>query len=95
MSGRLRIECNGLIGHKTRVFYVEDIHDDETDEIVERETEISDICTGLDVKIRVSEANTAVLYGLVAGGNLNVELEQFVVEKLRPITVKDKPVDDA
>ena len=78
---RIRVETDGYVGHCTHVFYLTD--DGE-------EVDISPIITGVDLKIRVGDVNTAVVTALFAGGAINAELEEFIVKDLRPdLGVKD------
>ena len=67
----IRIEGDGLEGHRAHVFYV----DGET------KTEISSCVKGVDIRMRVGEINTATLYVLLAGGHINAEVEEVIVER--------------
>ena len=77
---RIRVETDGM-GHRAHVFCL--TADGE-------EVDISPIITEVDFKIRVGYVNTAVVTVLFAGGAINAELEEFIVNDLRPdLVVKD------
>lgn len=71
----VRIETDGLVGRQARVFFQPD--DGE-------EVDISSVCTGVRVDIRVDDANTAVLELIKVDGLLHAELVDVVVKHVRP-----------
>ena len=73
----LRIEADGVIGWKTRVFYLE--KDADGNEVT---TDISDAVSAVDVQIRVGEINRARLEMVRVGGHIHAELVEVVVRDL-------------
>jgi hypothetical protein len=73
MAARIRIEAADIMGGSTRVFYVDE---DGT------ETDISRVCTGVDIHIDVREPNTATLSVLFVESHASAELTDLLVTKV-------------
>jgi hypothetical protein len=74
MKPRIRIESDGL-GHSTHVHYLPD----EGEPV-----DISRCVTGVDVHIDVKDPNTATLHVILAGGQIDAELEDLIIRELKP-----------
>lgn len=73
---RIRIESD-RIGNKTTVYLVDD--DGEARDVT-RELHL----TGVDMRIRVGELNTAQLHAIVVGGRVEAEVDQLMLRVIGP-----------
>lgn len=71
----IRIVAGGVFGHQTRVIFT----DSEGEE-----TDISNVCKAVSFDIRVGEINRATVELVKVEGEVEAELVDLVVERVKP-----------
>jgi len=75
MKPQIRIDNDGVMGHQTRIFFI----DKEGNE-----TEISAACRSVSLDLNVGEVNRARVEMIKVGGNVRAELTDLVVREFKP-----------